>query len=81
MKAYQVFEGDFDKHGRQFYELKGTFLSPIKARELANTIIKNTQLYGEEIESITTPTGITYWNAVGWEIITICKIEPIEIIE
>ncbi len=31
MKAYQVFEGDTDKHGRQTYNLVATYLDREKA--------------------------------------------------
>ena len=45
MKAYQVFKGELDKHGRQHYDLMATYLD--KERALAHTkqIAESTPVY------------------------------------
>lgn len=78
MKAYQVYSGDTNKHGFQSYDLKATFFDKQKAEELANDIVA---AYGDNLEETAWVNGGKYWNSLGWDIVTICKINEIEITE
>jgi hypothetical protein len=80
MKAYQVFEGGQDKHGRQYYKLIATYLDQDKAKSHVEKLAEDTPLYGDTLE-MKTYEDVIYYNAIGWEIITIAKMEVIDIIE
>jgi hypothetical protein len=82
MKAYQVFRGELDKHGRQHYDLIATYLD--KERALAHTkqIVESTPLYGDRLVEMEYGDGKNKcWDAIGWEIVTIAQCEEIEITE
>jgi len=81
MLAYQVYSGDTNKHGFQSYELKATFLDKQKAIDLAHGIVASTPLYGDTLEETAWVNGGKYWNTLGWDTVTICKINEIEITE
>ena len=81
MIAYQVYSGDTNKHGFQTYELKATFLDKQKAEELALGIVASTPLFGDMLEETGWMNKIKYWDAKGWDTVTICKINEIEITE
>lgn len=81
MVAYQVYSGDTNKHGFQTYELKATFLDKQKAEELALGIVASTPLFGDTLEETVWINKAKYWNALGWDTVTICKINEIEITE
>jgi hypothetical protein len=84
MIAYQVFTGDTDKHGRQTYELQATYLDNAKAMEHCHRIIKNDTLKNEHIEKhalLSKETETISWNAVGWDIVTVCQMNKITITE
>ena len=83
MKAYQVFSGEQDKHGRQHYDLVATYLNKETALEHCRQIAEDTPLYDDILEE-----GEWYgngkgkaWYMVGWERTTIARFEEIEIIE
>ena len=83
MKAYQVFKGELDKHGRQYYELIATYLDRQRALNHTAKIAVETPLYGDTLEE-----GEFYghgkyksWDAIGWERITIAEFREIEITE
>ena len=81
--AYQVFTGDEDKHGRQTWELLGTYLNKDKAEEHANKIVSETELRGDNLidEGWEKCGSYRMWMAHGWDYIGICKINKIEITE
>lgn len=82
MKAYQVYKGDLDKHGRQYYELVGTYLDSQKALDHAKSIAESTPLGDEKLESGFYAKGkCKSWDAVGWERVTVAEFREIEIIE
>lgn len=81
MKAYQVFTGDLDKHGHQKFELDSTYLSKGMALIRCKEIIEAEEFKDEKIELTTLKNGSMHWEASGWDIITICKLEEIQIIE
>ena len=84
MKAYQVYKGEENKHGHQDYELQATYLSKEKALEHAQKIVDETPLYGDTlIDNDWYGSNKQYksWTARGWEYVTICLIEEINIIE
>jgi len=72
MKAYQVHSGEENKHGFQDYELQATYLS-----------VSETPLYGDVVTDSGWGTNGKYrrWTAHGWNIVCICRIEEIEIVE
>lgn len=80
-KAYQVFTGDLDRHGHQRFELDSTYLSKDRALIRCKEIIEAEEFKNENIGMTTLKNGNTYWEASGWDIITICKLEEIQIIE
>ena len=81
--AYQVFTGDTDKHGRQTWELLGTYLNKDKAEEHANKIVSETELRGDNLIAEEWAKDDLYriWMAHGWDNLGICKINKIEITE
>ncbi len=84
MTAYQVYSGDTDKHGRQTYELQATYLDSEKAMEHCQRIIEDATLKNEHIEKHVTLSKETLsisWNAVGWDIVTVCQMNGITITE
>ena len=50
MKAYQVFKGEQDKHGRQRYDLVATYLDKEKALAHCKQVVESTTLYGDVLE-------------------------------
>lgn len=83
MKAYQVFKGDLDKQGAQYFELDSTYLDKEKALQQCGDIVKDDMFKKEIIvESEWYCDGkCKSWDTQGWEWITICKFEEIEITE
>jgi hypothetical protein len=83
MKAYQVFTGDFDKHGRQYYELIATYFSKERALEKCREIVEADAYKTETIEeSGWYHSGrVKEWDVLGWDNITICKFTEIDITE
>jgi hypothetical protein len=83
MKAYQVFTGDFDKHGRQYYELHSTYFSKERALEKCKEIVEAEVMETETVIENKWYGGGKYksWDVVGLEEMTICRIEEIEITE
>jgi hypothetical protein len=83
MKAYQVFLGDVDKHGRQQYNLVATYLDRQRALDHAKKIADETPLYGDElVEGEFTKDGKSkFWHAWGLEWIGLARFEEIEITE
>jgi hypothetical protein len=82
MKAYQVFKGELDKHGRQHYELVATYLDREKALTHTKQIAESTPLHGDRLEEEEYGNGkYKSWNAYGWKIVTIAQFEEIEITE
>jgi hypothetical protein len=84
MKAYQVFEGDTDKHGRQIYNLVATYLDKEKALQHCKQIAeRDTLLHGDVLEEgeFYANGRIKCWTAVGWERLNIARFEEIEITE
>ena len=80
MKAYQVFKGDTNKHGHQYYELIATYLDKQRALDHAEKIVNGTPLYGDTLESYDNGK-YKCWDAIGWERVTIVKFREIDIIE
>jgi len=83
MKAYQVFEGDTDKHGRQIYNLVATYLDREKALQHCKQIAESTPLHGDVLEEgeFYANGRIKCWSAIGWESVDIAQFEEIEITE
>jgi hypothetical protein len=83
MKAYQIFTGDFDKHGRQYYELHSTYFSKERALDKCKELIGADEYKLEQIEESEWYGGGKYksWDALGWERMTICQFREIEITE
>ena len=84
MIAYQVFSGETDKHGRQTYDLQGTYLDKEKALDHCQCIIENDTLNNEQLEKHIATDGKTFsisWNAIGWDIVTVCQMNEITITE
>lgn len=83
MKAYQVFNGDYDKHGRQYYELDSTYFDKERALHRCNEIIGDDEFKNETVvESEWYGDGkYKSWDIMGHDIITICKMKQIEITE
>jgi hypothetical protein len=79
MKAYQVFKGELDKHDNQYYELMGTYLNQDKAMAHCNQIVAD-DMDGNDAEKYESE-GYVSWSVRGWNIVTICKMEAIDIIE
>jgi len=83
MKAYQVFKGEQDKHGRQRYDLIATYFDKDRALEHCKQIADTTPLHGDVLEEGQFFGGGKYkhWDAIGWDIVTIAAFEEIEITE
>ena len=83
MKAYQVFLGDVDKHGRQQYNLVATYLDRQRALDHAKKIADETPLYGDVLEEddFTPNDRHKTWWARGWEWVGIARFSEIDIIE
>ena len=83
MKAYQVHSGEENKHGFQTYELQATYLSKEKALEHAERIVNETPLYGDVLTDNGWSSNGKYrdWTVHGWNIVCICRIGEIEIVE
>jgi hypothetical protein len=79
--AYQVFSGEENKHGFQEYELKATYFDKQKAFEHCERIAEETPLYGDILEFDGWYGDGKYcsWSAVGWNRVTISRMEQIEI--
>jgi hypothetical protein len=84
MKAYQVHSGELNKHGFQHYDLQATYLSKEKALEHAQNIVNETPLDGNILIDNNwygSNKQFKSWILEGWEYVTICLIEEIEITE
>lgn len=83
MKAYQVFEGDTDKHGRQTYDLVAIYLDREKALQHCKEIAEATPLLGDVLEegAFFANGRFKCWYAIGWESVCIARFAEIEIIE
>ena len=83
MKAYQVFKGDFDKHGRQYYELDSTYFDKERALQRCKEIVETDEFKNETvIESEWYGEGkYKSWDDHGFEWITLCRMVQIEITE
>jgi hypothetical protein len=83
MKAYQVFKGDTDKHGRQIYNLVATYLDKDKALQHCKEIANSTPLYGDILEECEFYANdkCKSWTAIGWERVDIAQFNEIEITE
>ena len=83
MKAYQVFKSDTNKHGFEEYELVATYFDKERAFTHAEKIANKTQLMGDvlQFDGWYGEGKCASWSAVGWGIITISKLEEIEITE
>lgn len=84
MKIYQVYNGYINKHNFQSYDLEGTYLSKDKALEHANQIVE--KLKHEQPEECDWYIGKDNiarktWDVKGWDIVTVCMVEEIEVIE
>jgi hypothetical protein len=81
MKIFQVFTGELNKHGSQVYELQATYMSAFRAVHHCDMLVGEYQsTYGITIES-TQGEGYKLWREVGWDIVTVVKLEEIEVIE
>ena len=80
-KAYQVFQGDIDKHGFQKFELMATYFDKQKAFDYAKSIVESIPLYGDVLEeSGWYCDGTCFdWDAVGWDRVTIARLNEIRI--
>lgn len=81
MKAYQIFKGDLDKHGRQYYELDSTYFDKEKALQRCKEIIEDDKFKSETVTEEFNCETYMSWDIIGYDIITICKMEQIEITE
>ena len=83
MKAYQVFKGDTDKHGRQIYDLVATYLDKEKALQHCKEIAEATPLHGDVLEESEFYANGRYksWTAIGWERVDIAEFREIQITE
>ena len=83
MKAYQVFKGDTDKHGRQMYDLVATYLDKEKALQHCKEIAEATPLHGDVLEESEFYANgkVKSWTAIGWERIDIAEFREIQITE
>jgi hypothetical protein len=83
MKAYQVFKGDTDKHGHEYFELIATYIDKDKAFLQAEQIARDTPLMGDvlEFDGWYGDGKFASWSAVGWERITVSRFVEIEITE
>ena len=83
MKAYQVFRGDFDKHGRQRFDLVATYLDRQRAIDHTEKIAQETPLHGDvlEFDGWWAENKYCSWSAIGWEKVVLSQFEEIEITE
>jgi hypothetical protein len=84
MKAYQVFEGEEDKHGRQIYNLLATYLDKDRALAHCTQIAVNAKLYDGDILEESQFYNINKskdWDIIGWDRVTIVRFVEIEITE
>ena len=81
MKAYQVFQGELDKHGRQRYDLIATYLDKQRAFDHAEKIANETPLHGDllEFDGWYGDGKYASWSAVGLERVNVATLELIEI--
>ena len=77
-KAYQVFTGD-DHLGFTYYEHQATYFNQDQAYEHCKRIVESSEFEDENITESTSGNK-KLWHAHGWDIVTICKLEEIEII-
>jgi hypothetical protein len=77
-KAYQVFIGD-NYLGVTRYDHQATYFNKDQAYEHCKRIVESDEFKDEQISECTSGNKIL-WHAHGWEIVTICKLEEIEII-
>jgi hypothetical protein len=82
MKIYQVYSGDTDKYDNQYYELKGSYLDKDKALEQCQHFVDQyTKVFGA-VEKTTYNFGNSIcWDDHGYDIVTICKLETVDLIE
>ena len=78
MIEYFVSEGYTDKHDRQVIERKGIFSTKEAAMNVCNLILKK---YENQNETIKKYEHSVYksWQVVGWDIVTICTYEEVEV--
>jgi hypothetical protein len=86
MKAYQVFEGGFDKNGNQYFKLISTHLDRQKAFDHAIQIVESISMFHDnevEFSEWFDDQKYCYWAiyGCGWEKMIITRIEEIEITE
>lgn len=83
MKAYQVFTGDFDKHNQQDFDLDSTYFDKERALQRCREIIGEDRYENETIEESEwyNDGKSKCWDILGWEWVTVCKFEEIEITE
>lgn len=81
MKAYQVFKGDVDKHGNQYYNLIATYFDKQRALDHAEKLALETPLMGDRLEfdGWYANGKMASWSAVGWERVTISEFSEIDI--
>lgn len=84
MRAYQVHYGSTDKHDRQTWELKATYLSKERALERCERIVSEEKLGdGDVIEAgkWTDDGKQRVWYVHGWDYVGLCRFEEIDITE
>lgn len=83
MKAYQVHSGEYDKHGRQTYDLVATYLDKDRALAHCKQIAESVPLYGDILEEGEFYGDGKYksWDAIGWDRVTIARFKEIDITE
>jgi hypothetical protein len=83
MKAYQVFKGDVDKHGHQYYDLVATYLDKDRALSHCEDLARQTPLYGDvlEFDGWWGDGKFAGWSAVGWDRVGLSQFREIEITE
>ena len=81
MKAYQVFTGESDKHGRQRFDLVSTYLDRDRALTHCKKLIDLAKLQGEMIEESEFFCDGMYkdWDALGWDRVTLVRFMEISI--
>ncbi len=84
MKAYQVFEGEYEEMGDYtHFELVATYLNKERALEHCRKLAEEYPLCGDQlIESdFNEKYGIKDWDVRGWDIVTIVRFKEIDITE
>ena len=84
MKAYQVFKGEKDVHGRQQYDLISTYLDRERAlahcKQIAESRLVDSDVFTLE-EYFYGKGKFKNWVAIGWERVIIAQFQEIDIIE